>query len=113
MGPHMLKDKADLVLGIGEDSLGGLLFSGASYPVQLAALTMAAKSGHFVMEIISDRVLSQLRSLAGEQNATFSTIKTAYIDVMDTTRPGVFAEPLPGSLIHHGLRISCRVILQE
>jgi len=52
------------------------------------------------MELIIDRVLSQLSKLAVNQNTTIDKIQANYIDVMDTTGPGVFAES-----IYHGLSL--------
>jgi len=55
---------------------------------------MAVKPGHFMIELIIDRVMTQLRKLAKNQNVTIGEIKADYMDVMDTTGPGVFAESI-------------------
>ena len=56
--PLEYKDKANLVLGIEGDSLGDGLIDGFTYPVQFATWTMMVKPGHFVMEMIVNRVRS-------------------------------------------------------
>lgn len=89
--PAAFKDKANLVLGIEGDSYGGGLREGFTYHVQFATWTMAAKPGHFIIGMIIDHVLNQLHNLAAKQNTTISNIKADYMDVMDTTGPGVFA----------------------
>lgn len=92
--PSVFKEKANLVLGIEGDSLDGPLISGFSHPVQFATWTMAVKPRHFMIELIIDRVMTQLRKLAENQNVTIGEIKADYMDVMDTTGPGVFAESI-------------------
>lgn len=93
-------EKADigLVLGIEGDSLGGDIISGFSHPVQFATWTMAVKPGHFMIEMIIERVLTQLHLLAESQNTTIAGIEAGYMDVMDTTGPGVFAESIYAGL---------------
>jgi len=93
-------DKADigLILGIEGDSLGGEIISGFSHPVQFATWTMAVKPAHFMIEMIIERVLTQLHALAERQNTTIAGIEAGYMDVMDTTGPGVFAESIYAGL---------------
>lgn len=87
-----------LVLGIEGDALGGPIIAGFSHPVQFATWTMAVKPNHFMTEMIIARVLSQLHALAERQNTTISGIEADYMDVMDTTGPGVFAESIYAGL---------------
>ena len=56
--PSEYKDKANLVLGVEGDSLGDELIDGFTYHVQFATWTMMVKPGHFVMQMIVDRVRS-------------------------------------------------------
>ena len=54
--PLEYNKKANLVLGIEGDSLGGDIIDGFTYPVQFATWTMMVKPGHFVLEMIVDHV---------------------------------------------------------
>lgn len=90
--PAAFKDKVNLIIGIEGDSLGGPMIDGFSQHVGLGQSTLAAKPGHFMMEHIIERVLTQLRLLAERQNCTLATIEASYKDVIDTTGPGVFSE---------------------
>lgn len=87
-----LEEVANFVIAIEGDSLGGALIPGFSQHVQFATSTLVAKPGHFMMELVIERVLSELRMLAESQNGTLATIEASYMDVIDTTGPGVFAE---------------------
>lgn len=98
--PEHMKSKVNLVFGIEGDSLGGGLIAGFSHPVQFATWTILTKPRHMIMGMIIDRVHRQLRGLAQVQNTTIDRIKASYMDVMDTTGPGVFAES-----IYHGLSL--------
>lgn len=51
-----LKSRANLVIGIEGDCLGGELIPGFSQCVQFATWTMMVKPGHFVLKIILDHV---------------------------------------------------------
>lgn len=92
--PTQYTDAADLVLGIEGDSLGGDLISGFTYPVQFATWTMMVKPGHFILRMIVERVISQLHALAQRQNTTIAGIEAGYMDVMDTTGPGIFSQTI-------------------
>ncbi|KAL8827189.1 MAG: hypothetical protein Q9191_003340 [Dirinaria sp. TL-2023a] len=98
--PEEIKSKVNLVFGVEGDSLGGGLIPGFTYPVQFASWTFLAKPRHMIMGMIIDRVLHQLRGLAKAQNTTIGHIEASYMDVMDTTGPGVFADS-----IYHGLSL--------
>lgn len=54
--PAELKSKTNLVLGIEGDCLGGDLVQGFSQCVQFATWTMMVKPGHFVLNLILERV---------------------------------------------------------
>lgn len=96
--PSFNKADMNLILGIEGDALGGPLIPGFSHPVQFATWTMAVKPGHFMIEMIISRVISQLHALAESQGTTISGIEAGYMDVMDTTGPGVFAESVYAGL---------------
>ena len=98
--PADIKSKVNLVFGVEGDSLDGALIPGFSHPVQFASWTILAKPRHMIMGMIVNRVLHQLRGLAKAQNTTIDNIEASYMDVMDTTGPGVFAET-----IYHGLSL--------
>lgn len=51
-----------------------------------------------MIEMIIERVLTQLHILAESQNTTIAGIEADYMDVMDTTGPGVFAESIYAGL---------------
>ena len=40
------------------------------------------------------QVVQQIEALASAQNTTIPEVKPSYMDVMDTTGPGVFAESI-------------------
>lgn len=90
--PKHLEAKVNLILGVEGDSLGSGLIEGFSHRVQFATWTIRAKPGHMIMDIIVNRVHRQLRELATKQNTTLDKIEASYMDVIDTTGPGVFAE---------------------
>ena len=90
--PAAFKDKANVIVGIEGDSLGGPIIEGFSHPVGIGQWTLAAKPGHFMLERVIESVLSRLHMLAEKQNSTISTLHPSYKDVMDTTGPGVFTE---------------------
>jgi len=96
--PKYNRADVGLILGIEGDALGGDIIPGFSHPVQFATWTMAAKPGHFMIESIIDRVLTQLHILAESQNTTIAGVEANYMDVMDTTGPGVFAESIYAGL---------------
>ena len=90
--PAAFKDRANLIVGIEGDSLGGPRIEGFSHDVGLGQWTLAAKPGHFLLMRVIERVLSRLQMLAEKQNSTISTLQPSYMDVIDTTGPGVFTE---------------------
>lgn len=97
--PHQFSNSTiNLVLGIEGDALGGDIIPGFTYPVQFATWTMAVQPRHFIIRKIIDRVVSQIIDLAIRQNTTIENIEASYMDVMDTTGPGVFAESVYAGL---------------
>ncbi|MDI1487095.1 MAG: hypothetical protein OHK93_006363 [Ramalina farinacea] len=92
--PAEYATKTDLVLGIEGDSLGGDLIPGFTYHVQFATWTMMVKPGHFILKMIVERVIAQLHALAKKQNTTIAGIQASYMDVMDTTGPGIFSQTI-------------------
>ena len=88
------KDKANVIIGIEGDSLGGPKIEGFSHHVGFGQWTLAAKPGHFLLERVIERVQNRLRMLAEKQNSTISTLQPSYKDVIDTTGPGVFTESI-------------------
>lgn len=67
--PEEFKNKANLVLGIEGDSLGGDIIPGFTYHVQFATWTMMVKPGHFVLELIVKRVCTVLRNLTNRSTS--------------------------------------------
>ena len=92
--PAEYANRTDLVLGIEGDSLGGDLIPGFTYHVQFVMWTMMVKPGHFILKMIVDRVVAQLHALAQKQNTTIAGIQASYMDVMDTTGPGIFSQSI-------------------
>lgn len=90
--PAHLRNNVSLVLGIeGDSGSTDKLIPGFSYPVQFASWTIFAKPGHPILNKLIGRVQTQLHSLATRQNTTLRGIVPTYMDVMDTTGPGVFS----------------------
>ena len=90
--PAHLRENVSLVLGIeGDSGSADNLIDGFSYPVQFASWTIFAKPGHPILNKIIDRVRIQLHTLAARQNTTLGGIVASYMDVIDTTGPGVFS----------------------
>ncbi|MCJ1279638.1 hypothetical protein MMC21_007462 [Puttea exsequens] len=90
--PAAYKNCTNLVLGIEGDSLGGPPIDGFTYQVQFSTWTIMAKPRHYLVEQIMNRAQSQIHALAAEQNSTVSEMQVSYMDVMDTTGPGMFAD---------------------
>lgn len=96
--PQFSNSTINLILGIEGDALGGDIIPGFTYPVQFATWTMVVQPGHFIIRKIIDRVVSQVIDLAAGQNTSIENIEASYMDVMDTTGPGVFAESVYAGL---------------
>ena len=97
--PASIKEEdVNLVIGIEGDCLGGDLIDGFSHCVQFATWTLMVKPGHVIMESIMNHVVAQIGALAATQNTTIANISASYMDVMDTTGPGVYT-----ATIYNGL----------